>query len=270
MHTLSFVGSHGNLISVTTAGTGMPLMLLHGFPLDHRQWLPQLQQLSSEYRLIAPDLRGFGSSSLPEQPYTMADLADDVEQVRQHLAGGEAIVLCGLSMGGYVAFEYWRRYPHHLRGLVLTNTKPQADTPEARSGREEMCQQARQSGSWSAVSSMLPKLLAAEHLEAGNPVLQATEQMLRASSVSAICAAQQALANRQDFIASLPAIQLPTLVITGASDPIAPPEATRKWAAVMPHSECQVVPSTAHLTPLEAPDTFNLILREYLKTVRFS
>ncbi len=267
MNTISFLARRGNLISVTTLGSGPPLILLHGFPLDHRQWLPQLNQLSASYQVIAPDLRGFGQSTLTEEQYSLADLADDVEQVRQHFAPDQQIALCGLSMGGYVAFEYWLQFGAQLKGLILAHTKPQADTPEARAARQQMCDLARASGSWEAVSGMLPKLLSAEHIAERGLPLTATEQMLKACSIDAVCSAQEALAKRSDFIAKLPAIHTPTLVITGSDDTLAPVEATRKWAAVIPNSSCEVIPRAAHLSPLEAPDVFNQHVHSFLQTL---
>jgi len=268
MHHLSFLAERGNLISVTTAGHGPPLILLHGFPLDHRQWLPQLTSLSANYHVIAPDLRGFGRSALTDQPYTLADLAGDVEQVRQHFSNGERIALCGLSMGGYVAFEYWRSYASHLTGLILANTKPDADSDQARQARLDMCTQAQQVGAWEAVAGMLPKLLTEHHLsEQQGEAFLATQQMLKECSVEAVCRAQHALAQRADFIAKLPSIQTPTLVITGEADSIAPADATRKWAAVIPNSSCHVIPQAAHLTPLESPVRFNQLLHDFLQDV---
>ena len=181
MNRLSFLATRGNLISVTIAGEGSPLMLLHGFPLDHRLWLQQLDSLSAFYRVIAPDLRGFGQSTLTEEPYSLADLAGDVEQVRQHLTGDQPIALCGLSMGGYVAFEYWRGYSRSLTALILANTKPEADTDQARDARHAMVEQARQLGSWQAVSGMLPKLLSGSHMAERGAAYHAAEQMLRAA-----------------------------------------------------------------------------------------
>lgn len=267
MNTISFLAARGNLISVTMAGQGPPLILLHGFPLDHRQWLPQLSQLATHYRIIAPDLRGFGRSTLTEQQYTLAELAGDVEQVRQHLAPDQRIAVCGLSMGGYVAFEYWRQYASNLKALILANTKPEADSDQAREAREQMCSLARQSGSWQAVAPMLPKLLADHHLSTESAVYSATQQMLKACSVEAVCAAQLALGNRADFIAKLPAIDTPTLVITGADDTIAPAEQTRKWAAVIPNSACHVLAQAAHLTSLETPDEFNRLVHSFLQSL---
>lgn len=267
MNTNSFLAARGNLISVTVQGAGTPLVLLHGFPLDHRQWLPQLEQLSAHYRVIAPDLRGFGQSTLTEQVYSIAELAEDVEQVRQHYCPQERIILCGLSMGGYVAFEYWRHHAANLLGLILVNTKPDADTAEARVGRQQMSAIARQAGGWQAVSGMLPKLLSAQQLSERGSAYQATEHMLRTCSVDAICQAQQALAARADFIVKLPAIETPTMVITGSEDSIAPPESTRKWAAVIPNSSCHVIPDAAHLTPLEAPDQFNTLVHSFVQSL---
>lgn len=264
MNTLSFLAPSGNLVSLTVAGQGPPLILLHGFPLDHRQWQEQLTGLAEYFRVIAPDLRGFGKSTLAAQPHSMADLADDVEQVRKHLAGDGQIALCGLSMGGYVAFEYWRRHAQHLSALVLTNTKPEADDEQGKAGRQAMVDQAQQSGSWAAVSAMLSKQLSKAHQQERGHVFLSLERMLKSCSVEAVCSAQRAMANRADFTTSLPRLNTPTLVIAGEEDPITPPAATRKWAAVMPHSQCHVVAGAAHLTPLEQPEQFNSLVRDFL------
>lgn len=264
MNALSFLAPSGNLISLTVAGQGKPLILLHGFPLDHRQWQAQLTGLAKQFRVIAPDSRGFGQSTLTEQPYTMADMADDVEQVRLHLAGDEPIALCGLSMGGYVAFEYWRRYPENLAALVLTNTKPEADDEQGRANRQAMIDQAQLTGSWSAISGLITKQLSKAHVEERGAVYRSVEQMMKACSVDGVCGALRAMGQRPDFTASLPRLNTPTLVVTGEEDPIAPPAATRKWAAVLPRAECHVVAGTAHLTPLEQPDEFNSLVREFL------
>ena len=265
MNTINFLAPRGNLISVTIAGDGPTMILLHGFPLDHRQWLPQLRHLSAYYRVIVPELRGFGRSTLTEQDYSIAELAEDVEQVRLHFAPEQTIVLGGLSMGGYVALEYWRQFAPRLSGLILANTKPDADAPAAREARLEMVQRAQRSGSWAAVSGMLPKLLTAENLSARAEIFNAVESMLQSCSVAAVTHAQTAMAERQDFIHHLPAITTPTLVLTGEQDSIAPPEATRKWAAVIPNSTCHVLPPAAHLTPLEAADEFNQRVHEFVQ-----
>ncbi len=267
MNRLSFLAARGNLISVNIAGEGLPLVLLHGFPLDHRLWLQQLDRLSAYYRVIAPDLRGFGQSTLTDGSYSLTDLAEDVEQVRQHLTDNQPIALCGLSMGGYVAFEYWRCHSKSLTALILTNTKPEADSEQARLARHVMIERARTLGSWQAVSEMLPKLLSGNHLAERGAAYQAAEQMLRACTADAVISAQRAMATRSDFISSLPALHTPTLVIAGEEDAIAPPTATRKWAAVIPNSQCHVLADAAHLTPLEQPQQFNQLVHEFLESL---
>lgn len=267
VNTIAFQGPQGNSISITAAGSGPTLILLHGFPLDHQLWQDQLTVLSENYQVLAPDFRGFGKSSLSEHPYKLSDLADDVEAVRQHLAPNQPVVLCGLSMGGYVAFEYWRRHAEQLRGLILANTKPESDTDEARSGRLAMAQQAIEGGGWSAVQGMLPKLLAPDHLRDQNQGYQRVLRMMHDCRGESVAAAQQAMAERREFVPALPGIRVPTLVITGAHDVIAPPTLTKKWAAVLPEGRCEVVESAAHLTPLEAPAEFNALVDDFMKRI---
>ncbi len=264
MNSLSFLARNGNLISLTVAGQGPPLLLLHGFPLDHRQWQEQLSGLAEHFRVIAPDLRGFGKSTLTEQVYSMGDLADDVEQVRLHLAGDGPIALCGLSMGGYVAFEYWRRYSQNLSALVLTNTKPDADDEAGKANRLAMIDAAEREGSWSVVSGLIGKQLTQAHVEQRGAIYHSVEQMMRACTVEAVCGALRAMAARSDFTAALPSITTPTLVIAGEEDPITPAAATRKWSAMLPNAVCHVIAESAHLTPLEQPQHFNSRVREFL------
>ncbi len=265
MNELSFLGSHGNLISVTVCGVGRTLILLHGFPLDARMWHAQMLSLSETYQVIAPNFRGFRQSTLTDVNYSLADLADDIEQVRTHFAAERPITLCGLSMGGYVAFEYWRRHGRHLEALILAHTKPNSDTDEARAGRQEMANQAIAVGSWKAVAGMLEKLLPESLIQNRTQVVLDVEAMMQGCSPQTVRAAQHAMAARADFVAALPTLALPTLVITGELDAIAPPDATRKWAAVLPNSECVVVPGVAHLSPLEAPAAFNAHIVRFLQ-----
>ncbi len=266
MNSLSFLGRSGNLISVTLAGQGQPLVLLHGFPLDHRQWQAQLSGLAEHFRVIAPDLRGFGKSTLTEQAYSLADLADDVEQVRLHLVDAGPIALCGLSMGGYVAFEYWRRYSRNLSALVLTNTKPDADDATAKANRRTMIGEAERAGSWSVVSGLIGKQLTKHHVEQRGAIYHSVQQMMKECTVDGVRGALRAMAERADFTAALPSLTTPTLVIAGEEDPITPAAATRMWSAMLPNAACHVVAESAHLTPLEQPQHFNSLVREFLSS----
>ena len=263
MNTISLIAPRGNTLSVSAAGTGPTLILVHGFPLDQRMWRHQLAQLAQHYHVLAPDLRGFGRSTLSDNAYSLRELADDIDFIRQHLAADQPIALCGLSMGGYVAFEYWQHYRQHLSMLVLANTKPTGDDDAARDGRLKMAQAALESGAWPAVSPMLPKLLAEATRQEQPSVVEEVEAMMRSASADAIAAAQTAMAARADFSSSLPLIQVPTLVITGQADPIAPPAATEAWAQRIADSRYVCLADAGHLTPLEQPALFNQALLEF-------
>lgn len=267
VHRISLLGRRGNTISIVASGKGPVLFLLHGFPLDHRLWQSQLETLSERYHVIAPEMGGFGQSTLEESGYTIADLADDVELVRVHLASEQKITLCGLSMGGYVAFEYWSRFPGNLTALILANTKPTSDGENARVARMAMAQRAVEEGAWPAVSGMMDKLLNQTQENAKSVARQTTEEMLRGASASAISAAQNAMAGRRDFVADLPRIAVPTLVIGGQYDALATPEETRDWAARIPGARLEILAGCGHLSALEDPRRFNSSLAAFLDSV---
>jgi len=263
-NSIQILGPRGNTLSVHAAGEGATLFLLHGFPLDHRLWQHQLPELCGRLHVVAVHLRGFGSSTLDEGQYTLAELAQDVEFLRQHLAGNEPIWLCGLSMGGYVVLEYWRQFSRNLRGLILSNTKPTADNAEAKANRIAMAKQALEQGSWAAVEPMFAKLLSEQSLAAQPELVELVQAMMKTAAPAAIAAAQTAMAERRDFTDQLHAIRVPTLIVAGEVDPIAPAEEGRKWASLIPDSRFTVVSGTAHLSPLENAAAFNRILLEFV------
>ena len=263
-NSLQILGPRGNTLAVHAAGEGPTLFLLHGFPLDHRLWQHQLSELCDRIHVVALHLRGFGSSSLDEPQFTLAELAQDVEFLRHHLAGNDRIWLAGLSLGGYVAFEYWRQFADHLRGLILTNTKPTGDSEEAKANRLAMADKAIKSGSWAAVEPMLAKMLS-EQTRASEPeVLDLVKTMMATTAPATIAAAQRAMAERRDFTEQLSAIRVPTLVIAGDSDTIAPAEEGRKWASEIPGSKFEVVANSAHLSPLENAEVFNKLVLDFV------
>jgi pimeloyl-ACP methyl ester carboxylesterase len=257
IHTLSIITQRGSTLSIKAAGQGPAVMLVHGFPLDHRMWLKQIAQLSERYHVIVPELRGFGGSSLDEQ-YTLGDLADDLELVRRHLADNQRLHLVGMSMGGYVALEYWSRYADRLASLTLANTKPGVDDPAGKKGRLEMAEKVLQEGTWPAISVMIPRLLPTSAL--GTPVEQQVVEMMQSAKPPSVAAAQRAMAQRRDFTNLLPSIDVPTFVLTGNQDVIAPPQATAVWASQIPRSQFAELSGIGHMSPMEAPDRFNSLL----------
>jgi pimeloyl-ACP methyl ester carboxylesterase len=244
-------------------GSGPAVVLLHGFPLDHRMWSGQIESLSSAgHRVIAPDFRGFGQS-LPEGPFTMESLADDVHALVEQI-GVIPFVLAGLSMGGYVALAYARKYPGSLRGLMLLDTKAEPDTAEGREGRGKMIQLVRDKGSRAVGDAMQPKLLAAN----ANPdVVNRLREMTDATSPITIEHALVAMRDRPDHTGMLPSIQAPTLVITGDADAITPPAMCQTMQRAIPHSQLAIIRNSGHMTTMEEPEQVNDAMREFLSRV---
>lgn len=238
-------------LAVHLAGSGPLAVLLHGYPLDHRQWLDQLHgPLAARRTLAAIDLRGHGLSPATADPVlSMELLADDVAAVIHTLADGAADV-AGLSMGGYVAFALWARHPEFVRSLVLTNTRAVADTQEARAGRDAAIATVTTKGRAAIADAMLPKVLA----PGADPLLAArVRTMIESLPVETIVGDLRGLKARADRTSLLPTIRVPTLVIGGDQDPIAPRAETEAMANAIPGAQLAVIPGTAHLTPLERP-----------------
>jgi len=227
-------------------------------------WLPLMSLLSPSYHCIAMEFRGFGGSTL-DGDYTLSDLAQDVEIVRSHFAANERMHLVGLSMGGYVALEYWRLFSSNLRSLILSNTKPDADDSTGQTARRQMAQRALESGAWSALAPMLPRLIAPQAME--TEVENNVRQMMQASSASTIAAAQHAMAGRKDFTQIIETIRVPTLVVTGQYDFIAPPQTTRQWAHRIPSSSYSEIATAGHLAPLENPEDFHDALERFFSNL---
>ena len=254
-------------ICVSTAGAGVPLLLLHAFPLDHAMWQRQMP-LAEHLRLIVPDQRGFGGSgdSLPE---SIEQLAADAVALLDALHGAGPAVLCGVSMGGYVAQHVATRYPERVAALVLVDTKLEADTPEARAGRADLAAKVGRLGQGILADAMIPRLLAASSEARALPGRVEAEAILRrsimAQPVTTIQAALSALAARPDMTEAMRQAQLPTLLVVGAEDVITPPSCLEAAEGIIPKAKLLEVPLAGHLVPLEQPDVFNRAVLEFLR-----
>ena len=156
-------------LNVVVRGSGLPLLLAHAFPLDHSMWSAQIERFGSQAQVIAPDLRGFGSSGVTVGTVSMEQMADDLAAILDQLGVGEPVVLAGLSMGGYVAWQFARKYPQRLRALVLANTRATADTPEARQGRMNLVEQVLSAGPAVGGRRHVAPLVHGRKLSAGFP-----------------------------------------------------------------------------------------------------
>ncbi len=231
------------------------LLLIHAFPLDARMWDGQRH---NDVATVAPDLPGFGSAPAVGDVMTMRAAADRCLTAMDE-AGLEGAVVCGLSMGGYVAFEMWRRAPHRVRGLVLANTRAGADTPEAAAGRRDLA--ARLLAEGNVLAPAPPPLLAAD---ASEELQRRVGGWIADQSAAAIAAAALGMAERPDSTSDLATIDVPVLVVTADGDRLISADVTSEMAAEIPGATLEVIPGVGHLTNIEAPDRFNELLRRHL------
>ena len=261
--TLRRLGVNGVNLMVDVRGRGPAILFIHGYPLSHGIWEPQLAGLEGWTR-IAPDLRGMGQSDAPDLGYSMATYAEDLLGLLSAV-GVERVVLCGLSMGGYVAFEMVRRAPDRVRGLILIDTRAEADTPEGRKGREAALALAREGGAAAIAESMLPRVLAPNTFAENPSLVEQVRQMMAATPVSGITGAIAALRDRPDSTPLLGGLAgTPTLVVVGEHDQITTMETVRAMAEVIPGARFEVVKGAGHLPTLERPEATTALLGEFL------
>lgn len=251
------------------AGEGQPLVLIHGFPFNAEMWLPQLYRPAPGWRFIAPDLRGFrGTGPAFEdvglESVTIDSYAADVLTFMSHVDADNAVV-CGLSMGGYVALSLVQQAPHRVRGLVLANTRAAADSAEGRAGRDRMLELVAREGAAGVATAMLPKLLG-ESTRRDQPDLEdAVRGLIEPNSPHGVAAGIRAIRDRPDRVHSLPSIHCRTLIICGDEDAIIPRTESEAMKAAIPGAELVVLHNIGHLSNLENPIAFNRALGQWLK-----
>lgn len=243
-------------------GTGFPLVLMHGFPLDGGMWREQVDDLASRCRVIAPDFPGFGQST-SARAFTIASMADDI---RALLVSINALpcALAGLSMGGYVAMNFAARFGGDLRGLILVDTKDAADTPEQRENRNRMIEVARTKGSAAVAELMLPKMLAPEALDRRPRQVRALREMMEACPATTIEHALAALRDRPDMTSELAKLAMPALIIVGDADAITPPSVMSAMQQRMPRARMVQITGAGHMSPMEQPAQVNRALRQFM------
>jgi pimeloyl-ACP methyl ester carboxylesterase len=239
------------------------LLFVHGFPLSHQIWAPQIQALSTTHRIIAPELRGHGKTEATPGPYKMENFADDLKALIEARRCGP-VMMIGHSMGGYVTFAFLRRYPKLVAGLGLICTRPGADTPEAKTNRENLAQRVEKEGSVAVVDAMFPKMLAPSTYTEQPELSDNIRRMMLATPVVGIAAALRGMALRTDSSDLLPTIKVPTLIIAGADDQLISPKESENMAKQIPGATPHVVPGAGHLPSMEKPEEFNRVLREFL------
>jgi pimeloyl-ACP methyl ester carboxylesterase len=261
---MSVLRVRGIELAYEVSGEGVPIVLLHGFPFNRTLWRGQVEALRERYTVITVDLRGHGETHAPaDAPATMDAMAEDVAALLD-LLRIESVVLGGLSMGGYVALAFYRLFPGRVRALLLADTRPQADTDEARLNREETATRALREGMTTIADAMLPKLLApATHAEQPQIVRRVRDMILQTDPQGA-AAALRGMAVRRDQTELLREIKCPTLIIVGQLDAITPPADAQLMHQQIRGSQLEVIEGASHVSNVERPAEFNRALEKFL------
>jgi pimeloyl-ACP methyl ester carboxylesterase len=248
-------------------GEGTPLVLLHAFPLSSAMWLGQREQLAKKFRVITPDLRGFGGSVLGTDEPSIDTMADDVVALLRSKGVAKAVI-GGMSMGGYVAMAMCRRHPDRVRGLILADTKATADSETARQNRERIADRIVNEGRVDVLAEeLLPNLVGPTTFRQRALVYGRVRGLLQATPPAAAAWAQRAMAARQDSMETLRGVKVPALVIVGSEDTLATEEDARAMVEALPNAVLQVIPRAGHLCAIEQPDLFNQTVTEFVSAV---
>lgn len=253
-------------IAYQTLGTGPPVVLLHPFPASHELWLPAAQALVSRYQVILPDLRGHGDSGVGEGPATMEKHASDLARILDHAEVGRT-PFAGVSIGGYVLFEFWRRHRGRVAALALFNTKAPADSPEAKAGRLQAAADVLERGTGPFFESMIPKLLGKTTRESRPDLVEGALRLMRKMSPENVAQVQRGMAERPDSVPDLKTINVSTLLVTGDEDVLTGPPEADLMRQNIPNSEMKIVRRAGHYTPWEQPAEAGQLLRQFFDSV---
>jgi pimeloyl-ACP methyl ester carboxylesterase len=279
-------------LAIEIAGSGPPLLFIHGYPLNRSLWEDQIREFSANYQVLVPDLPGFGESPLIGNSPRQARSASEGQSMDTHrhcdateetnpggmdvlarrlrrlldIVGIKSLVgLVGLSMGGYIALEFWLQFPDRVGAIVFANSRPGADAPAARERRLQIANSILQTGVEPLIEEMTPKVLSPSTREEKPQVVSHLHRMMRSASLEGIRAVQLGMANRRDFTTQLPSIDVPVLCLTGSDDALISADELRTMDRALPVGGmfCKI-PHAGHLTPIEQPAVFNRAVDEFL------
>jgi 3-oxoadipate enol-lactonase len=254
-------------LSVSDQGAGIPVVLVHGFPLNRHMWDEATAVLAARCRVIAPDLRGFGTSGVTSGKVTVDQFADDLAAMLDALAVREPVVLAGLSMGGYIAFRFFQKHRARLRGLVLCDTRAAADTPDVARGRLETADRVERAGPDMLADMMIPRMLSPVTFQNRPDLVRRVEQMILSGSAQGLAAAARGLAERPDFTELAPRIDCPTLLVVGRQDAISTPAEMRSLARAIPGARLVEIDAAGHMAPMEKPIETAAAIEEFVTEV---
>ena len=245
----------------------VPVLLIHGFPLNNTMWDDQVAGLAHIARLITPNLRGYGFTEPTDvSAFSMEMMATDCMNLLDFLEIEGPVVVAGLSMGGYIAFEICRRFPERVSGLILASTKASADSDEVKASREESARVALTKGVQPVVDGLLPKLLAPASYQDQPELVRDLEEMMLSASAEGVARAQLAMSLRPDSTKDLQGLQVPTLVVHGNEDQLIPVSEAEIMVDGIPGADFSLIEGAGHMVNMEEPLAFNAAVRRFLES----
>ncbi|MEU7293994.1 alpha/beta hydrolase [Streptomyces exfoliatus] len=261
---MDFAQIDDHLTAYEDRGSGRALLLVHGHPFDHTMWRPQIERFSRTHRVIAPDLRGYGATPLGDTTGStgLGVFAEDLAGLLAHLEIDDCVVV-GLSMGGQIAMELQRRHPDRVRGLVLADTFPAAETDEGKAARNAMADRLLREGMRGYADEVLDRMVAPYNTHAAAHV----HRMMCATDPAGAAAALRGRAERPDYRRTLTTVAVPALVVVGRDDTYTPVADAEEMHALLPDSTLAVIERAAHLPNLERPEEFDAVLDSYFRSL---
>jgi pimeloyl-ACP methyl ester carboxylesterase len=257
----------GITLGYDDTGRGDPLVLVHGHPFDRTMWRPQVAEFARTMRVITPDLRGYGESDVVPGITLLETFARDLAALLDHL-GVDRVILGGLSMGGQIAMEFHRLFPERLRALVLADTFATPETPEGREARNAMADRLLRDGMDAYAAEVLPKMITPASIAELPAVADHVLTMMRGTSREGAAAALRGRAERPDYLAMLPTVSVPVLVLVGSEDEYTPVSDAEAMCERLPDATLVVINGTGHLPNLEQATGFNQVLGRFLESIR--
>jgi pimeloyl-ACP methyl ester carboxylesterase len=260
---LSTLTTGDHTIAYDDIGHGPPLVLIHGHPFNRSMWAGQIPALSETYRVIAPDLRGYGETSVTPGKVTLADHAQDIATLLDAL-DVEQVILGGLSMGGQIVLEFYRQFPQRIRALLLADTFAQLDTPDGRATRLTTAERLVREGMDGYAREVLPNMIDPATIREQPLVAAHVLRMMRGTHPEGAAASLRGRSERRDYLPLLPTIAVPTLIVVGEDDVFTPVNDAERMHQAIPHAQLQIIERSGHMPNMEQAAVFNRRVQAWL------
>jgi pimeloyl-ACP methyl ester carboxylesterase len=264
METAMKFNLENGFLAYNFTGEGIPLLFIHGYPLSRRIWDPQVEALSKIATIITVDLRGHGDSAPFEGSYSMNLLADDCQRLLAYLDIKSPVIVCGLSMGGYITFAFYRKYPGLFKGMILTSTRAGSDSPEGKANRDLGTKNALEYGAPFIADGMVTKAVSPVTLATKPALVKNIREIMAGTSVQGITGALQGMKDRPDSTSLLAEIKCPVLIIHGAEDQLIPIGEAESMKQKIPNSQLVIIPGAGHLVNMEQPEKYNKAVADFI------